>query len=148
MRHRSNPSAICISRPERIRPKQGAVAVEMALTLPILFLLLFAIFEVGRANMIRHATEAAAYEGARVGIVAGSTPAEMRTAAERILTTVGVDDFQITVTPNPIVSDTREVTVDIKVPLDQNMTAARFVNGLEFTGHCTLTRELISDLQN
>lgn len=129
------------------RIRRGAVAVEMALTLPILLLLLFAVIEVGRANMVRHATESAAYEGARAGILPGATAEEAREAARRILNTVGVTNFQMTVSPDPISGNAEQVEVSIRVPLDQNMTAARFVSGLEFEGECTLSRELVSDLQ-
>lgn len=130
-------------RPVRV----GAAAVEMALTLPILFLLLFGVFELGRANLIRHTTESAAYEAARVGIIPGASADEAKQAAQRVLQSVGVQQFQITVSPDPIVTGTKQISIDIKVPLDQNMTAARFVDGLEFTGKCTLSRELISELQ-
>lgn len=135
------------ARKGRLAHRRGAVAVEMALTLPLLLLVLFAIFEFGRANMIRHATEAAAYEGARVGILPGAQSEDARDAALRVLRSVGVDEFEIAISPNPIVSGTQQIQVDIHVPLDQNMTAARFFSGLEFTGTCRLSRELISDLQ-
>ena len=45
--------------------RHGVAAVEFALTVPFLFLFIFATYELGRANMIMHTTEAAAYEGAR-----------------------------------------------------------------------------------
>lgn len=134
-------------RMKTLQPRRGAVAVEMALTLPILLLLLFAVIEIGRANMVRHAAESAAYEGARAGILPGATAEEARDAARRILDTVGVTNFQMTVTPDPISGNAEQVEVSIRVPLDQNMTAARLVSGLEFTGECTLSRELVSDLQ-
>lgn len=136
-------------RPDSAPPcgdRRGAVAVEMALTLPILFLILFGAFELGQANMIRHATDAAAYEGARVAILPGATPAEAEAAARQILDTVGVTSFTMQVTPNPILSNTQEVELTIEVPLDQNMGVARFVDGVRFTGRCRLSRELVSEL--
>ena len=61
---------------KRAPRRQGAAVIEMALTLPVLFLLLFACYEFGRANMIRHTAQGAAYEAARVAIVPGATRAE------------------------------------------------------------------------
>ena len=79
------------NKPVTHQPRLGATAVEFALTLPILFLLLFACYEMGRANMLAHATESAAYEAARVGIVPGVTPDEISNAAEYVLASVKYD---------------------------------------------------------
>ncbi len=98
------------------RQRRGATAVEFALTLPILFLFLFACYEMGRANMLAHATESAAYEAARVGIVPGAQPEQIRNAAEFVLASVGISDFTIVVSPSVITNQTTKVRVDISVP--------------------------------
>lgn len=122
--------------------RRGLLTVEMALTLPALFLILFASFELGRANLMRHGAEAAAYEGARVAILPGATSAEIRQAAEKVLLSVGATNFNLQVSPARILPTTRNVEVSITVPLDQNLTFATFVRGFRFTGKCQLSTEL------
>jgi len=41
----------------------GAITAEVAICLPVLFLLTFGCLELAGANMLKHATESAAYEG-------------------------------------------------------------------------------------
>jgi len=120
----------------------GVLSVEMALTLPVLFLILLAAFELGRANLMRHGAETAAYECARVAILPGATSAEIRQAADRVMLSVGATNFDLTVTPATILSTTRDVEVSVTVPLDQNMALATFVRGFRFTGRCELSTEL------
>lgn len=127
--------------------REGAVAVEFALVLPLVFLFLFATFEIGRANMIRHAAQAASYEGARVAIIPGSNSGDVRKAVQATMDSVGVTSFQLSLSPTNLTNQTKKVTVSIEVPLDQNLSSAKFINTLSFTGECTLSRELVSDLQ-
>ncbi len=42
--------------------RKGVVAVEFALTAPVLFLVFFAMIEFARFNMIRHGIDSAVYE--------------------------------------------------------------------------------------
>ncbi|MBL8889022.1 MAG: pilus assembly protein [Planctomycetaceae bacterium] len=122
-------------------PRTGAVTVELALVLPVFFVMLFAAFELGYANMIRHGAESAAYEAARSAIVPGSTNSDVRAAAERVLASVGVTQFTISTQPSNVQTPSDELAVNISVPLDQNLTFATFVQGVQFTGQCRLSRE-------
>jgi Flp pilus assembly protein TadG len=56
------------------RNRQGAAAVEFALVAPVFFLMVFAIFEFGRAIMVQQVLTNAAREGARVAILDSPTP--------------------------------------------------------------------------
>ena len=47
---------------KRLRTRRGASTVELALVLPIFFTLLFTAYEFGRANLMRHGAESAAYD--------------------------------------------------------------------------------------
>ena len=62
----------------------------------------FAAFEFCRVAMIRHTVDNAVYEGARIGIIPGATSTEAEDEAARILTTIGITDFDVTVTPSTI----------------------------------------------
>jgi Flp pilus assembly protein TadG len=128
----------CGRRPRR----RGAAVVEMAMCMPILFLLLFGCYEFARTNMIRHAISAAAYEGARTGITPGATVADVEASAKFILSTVGVRTFDITVTPNPIALRSQRVDVEILVAVRDNSALPMLYNhNTELAGACSLKRE-------
>ncbi|MEL7499412.1 MAG: TadE/TadG family type IV pilus assembly protein [Planctomycetota bacterium] len=121
----------------------GALSVEVALCLPLLFMLLFGCYEMARANMLLHATESAAYEGARVGIIPGATKEKITAAASQILHSVGISDFTVEVTPSTIERDTPVVEVTVKVPFSKNMALpAMFMKNPTFSGVCKLSREI------
>lgn len=121
--------------------RRGAATVELALVLPLFFTLLFTAYEFGRANLMRHGAESAAYEAARAAIVPGASNADVRASAERVLASVGVDQFTITTVPANVQTPSNDLEVRISVPLDQNFTISTFVTGFVFTGQCRLSRE-------
>ena len=124
------------------RFRKGAALVEFAITLPILFTVLFAAIEFSRVNAIRHSVANAAYEGARRGVVPGATETDTQSAATAILTAVCVRDAVVTVNPSVITEDTSEITVTIDVPLNQNTwITPKFFRDDILTSSCTLTRE-------
>jgi Flp pilus assembly protein TadG len=106
--------------------RQGAVAVEMAITSGLVFFFFFASLEFCRVAMMRHTVEHALYEGARQGIIPGATVGEVETKARSVLRTIGVGSANVTVTPAVLDNSTREVSVRIQMPLDQNLFAPAF----------------------
>ena len=128
---------------KRNRIRTGALAVEMAICLPLLLMLLFGCYEMSRANMILHATESAAYEGARVGILPGATQEKITLATSQILRTMGISDFEVEVSPAVIQRDTPVVEVTVRVPFAKNtLIPTMFIKDPTFRGVCSLTREL------
>lgn len=124
------------------RPRRGATVVELAMCMPILFLLLFGCYEFARTNMMRHAINAAAYEGARTGITPGATVADVEASANFILSTVGVRNFQIEVTPDPIELRSKRVSVAIRLNVSDNATIPMLYNkNTQLVGECALKRE-------
>jgi Flp pilus assembly protein TadG len=75
-------------RPSWVR---GQVLVEFALLLPIMLLLVLGIIEFGRAFMVRQVLTNTAREGARVGVIPGSTVGEVQTAMTNYLADAGLD---------------------------------------------------------
>ena len=134
-----NPKAITMLRKNvvpfarRIKPtsrnsRRGAVAVEMAITLPLLFLVVLASVEFGRMNVIRHTVDNAAYEGAR--------------KARRIMSIIGAQGVVVNITPSLIDIDTPEINVVVTVNCDQNgLLAPVFFAGKQLTGEVTMRRE-------
>ena len=126
------------------RNRKGALTVEFALVLPVLLLCLFAFYEISRANMIQHATEASAYEGARAGIVPGATEAEIRDQVAFVLNSVGVDDFTVDVEQNRPSGGFLRVRVTVNVPFTESTaTGSLFGAGHSFTGQTELGQETL-----
>jgi Flp pilus assembly protein TadG len=129
----------------RLNPKhrRGVALVEFALTVPILFLILFVSVEFMRVNTIVNSIENAAYEGARRGIVPGATAAEIIADAKALTDAVGIRGAVIDVQPPTIAEDTPEITVTVNVPADSNaFVAPRFFAGDTISKTCTLSREV------
>lgn len=122
--------------------RKGAVAVEFAIVVPLLFLFFFAGFEFMRVAMVRHTVDNAVYEGARVGIIPGGTNAEIRAEATRILGTIGIDEFTLDVEPANITDATEDITVRVTVPLDRTTyVPAQYFLGEEMQRELTMRRE-------
>ena len=122
----------------------GAVAVEFALVIPVFFFIMFGFYEFSRASMIRHATEAAAYEGARTGIVPGATNEEITRQVQFVLSSVGVDDFTVDIEQGVPFGDLSQVSVTVNVPLSETLTGGLFFgNGNSFTGQTVLVEETL-----
>jgi len=126
----------------------GTVAVEFAICLPLLMLLLLGCVEIAGANMIKHATESAAYEGARVGILPGSTQAGVQQSVDQILSSVGAEGATVQVNPQVIVQDGDEVEVIevvVSVPYARNAWIAPFIiqNDPTFSSTCVLRSETL-----
>ncbi len=114
----------------------------MAMTLPLLFLTVFAAVEFGRMNMMRHTVDNAAYEAARKAIVPGATAAQAEAEALRVMDTIGSKGVSVTVTPAVIDLDTRQVNVTVTIDADQNgFIANTFFRGKQLTGSVTMNRE-------
>jgi Flp pilus assembly protein TadG len=122
--------------------REGTAMVEFAITAPLLFLLFFAAMEFCRVAMIRHTADNAVYEGCRVGIIPGATSGEAETEARRIMSSLGVTNVSVAVTPASIDRETEEVTVRMEVPLDENsFVPNQFVAGRTIARELTLRRE-------
>lgn len=124
------------------RSRAGVVATEFAICLPILLLFLFGCYEISKAYMMQHAAESAAYEAARTGVVPNATAQACRDSAARVLRSVGVRNFNLQVSPDPILQDSRTLTISIDVPLERNtLIAPFFMRRAVLHGSCTLQRE-------
>ena len=127
----------------RNQSRRGASTVEFALTAPILFLLLFGGYELSRANMLMHTCEAAAYEGARVGIVPGATSDEVEDAVNQILATVGVKNASVDVEPSDLNSESEFIAVSVQFSFqDNSLLAPAFMGSEPFLRTCELIREI------
>ncbi len=106
---RRRPSA---PAPRTLR-ERGAAAVEMAIIFPLLFLLIGASIDFGRAYFALETLTNAAREGTRVGVITGTTTAtiQARTVAGGTSLITATD-----VTVIPCAGSGTNVTVNISMP--------------------------------
>lgn len=125
----------------RRRTRAGATTVELALVLPVLFLMVFGAFEFSRLNMLKHIAGVAAYEGAREGIVIGATASDVTTQVNAILAAGSVVNATITTVPATITDATTEVQVNVSIPVAGNFwVMPAYASGV-VTGSCRLSTE-------
>lgn len=86
-----------MARVMKTRVRRGTVLVEAALVLPLLLLLLFGVIEYGWVMLQQHHITQAARHGARVGVVAGATTAEVQSAVASWMETAGLGGSGYTV---------------------------------------------------
>ncbi|MEZ6096623.1 MAG: TadE/TadG family type IV pilus assembly protein [Pirellulaceae bacterium] len=126
----------------KLKCRRGAVTVEMALCLPVLFLVLFFSFEISRAYFVRQTLDDAAFAACRTIKVPGATIAEAEAVVQTVLDQVGVKNYTTTITPSTITDATNSVTVTISAPMDQNMSLTTpFFKNKSLTATSTLKTE-------
>ena len=131
-------------RPTHQNTRRGVTTVEVAFCLPLLFLFLFASFELASANMLQHACESAAYEGARAGIVPGATAEKIEDSVRFVMASVGAANFDVRVSPKNIKADTAKVLVEVECDLrDNSIMSQLFIKDLKLFGTCEMTREVL-----
>lgn len=122
--------------------RAGAAIVEFAITVPIFFLFILAAFEFGWMNVMRHTADNAAYEAARAAMVPGGSVADATAKANSILNIVSAKGATITITPNPVTTDTKEVTVTVDLPMSRNgLIVPKFTKATVLHAESTLKTE-------
>ena len=137
--------------------RRGAAAVEMAIVLPIFFMVVMGIVEFGRAMMVGQLVTNAARHGAREAAIDGATNATVTTSVKNfVATSVGMAAADITVdivvdpgvgNPDPydIVSAAQAkdiCKVTVKVPYNKvGYVAGRYLAGTELKGQCIMRHE-------
>lgn len=107
-------------RSKNINGRRGAAAVEFAVAISVLLLIVFASIEFARLNLLKHAVEQSSYVAARKGIIMGAKVNDVKNFAEDHLAVFGVTNATVTVSPNPINDDTEIVEVIVDVPVSGN----------------------------
>ena len=131
-----------MTRLNRIQNRRGATLTEFAFVAPLLFLLFFAAFEFCRVAMIRHTADNAVYEGCRLAIIPGATSLDAESETRRIMSSLGVTNVRVAVSPTTFGESTEEVTVKIEVPLNENsFVPNHFVAGPAIVRELTMRRE-------
>ncbi len=117
------------------RGERGAAAVEFALVVPLLLLLVMGIAEFGRAYNISTILTGAAREGARTMALQNSASAA-RSAAQNAATGLHVSTSQIAVTPSscPTVSTGSTTLVQVSITYPMTFVSGLFGSGVTLHG--------------
>ncbi|MEX2119110.1 MAG: TadE/TadG family type IV pilus assembly protein [Pirellulales bacterium] len=141
-----------VSRLEKIcrlcrRYRRGAAAVEFAVVVPVFFLFVFGSLEFGRLLMVQAVITNAAREGARKGVLDGSTTEGVTAAVNDYLTQSSVSGATVTVTPSPPSSAGygEPVTVSVTIPFDQVswLPSPMFLGGRTMAASTVMRRESV-----
>src|SRR5512145_2790287 len=106
---------------KRFKNQRGSALIETAITIPILLLVSVAIFEFGRAYQTWQVLTNAAREGARVAIINGTTPDQIKAAVKTYAEVGGlaVTDEQINVNQfKPLGPDWTSSEITVAYPFD------------------------------
>lgn len=141
----------------QFRARRGAATVEMAIVLPIFFMVVMGIVEFGRAMMVGQLITNAARHGAREAALDGATNATVTSSVKSfVASSVGMASSDVTVViavdpgtgnpdPNDILSDAQPkdvCKVTVKVPYNKiGYVAGRYLAGTELKGQCIMRHE-------
>ena len=122
MRKPSTPPLKRQTHPSRSNAdaRTGATAVEFAITVGVLFVLLLGGIELYRTSMLQQSADHAAQVAARRAIIPGATAGDAIGAAQRHLQIVGIRNAKIEIEPAVLTNDTAMVRTNVTVPVPEN----------------------------
>jgi Flp pilus assembly protein TadG len=100
--------------------RRAVAAVEAAVSLPLLVLLVFGSMEVANTIFLTQALSFASYEGAREGARPGATTVHVRNRVAEVMNARGITNFNVTVTPALAASTARGTMVTVTVESPAN----------------------------
>jgi Flp pilus assembly protein TadG len=115
------------SRSTRAAKRRGATVVEMAFAAPLLFLIVFIIFEFGHALMMHHLMLDVAREGCRIAALPQSTNADVLSQVDDMLVERGVFGADAAILVNSGSGDVSSASTGDLVQIRIELAAANFL---------------------
>ena len=131
-------------RQRRRAPRSGVAAVEFAVCLPVIVLLVFGAIEASSFIFLKQSLNVAAYEGIRESIRLDSNNANGVDRAENILNSRNVADFNITFPSGESADVERgdEIVIEVSAPTSSNSPlAGQFVTNRVLTARIVMVKE-------
>ncbi len=129
------------------KKRRGAAAVEFAVVAPVFLLLVFGMIEYGRMVMVQQVITNASREGARAGVLDGSSNADVLGVVNQYLTSGSISGATITVTPtNPEDAEFGDpVTVSVDIPFSQVswLPSPMYLGGKTLSATTVMRRESV-----
>ena len=118
------------------RMNRGAAVVEVALTLPLLMLVALATLDTCQVLYLKQSAKIAAYEGARISLIAGATREDIVAQCEHILQSRYIEGYKVDVPDLSTLAYGQQFRVSVSVPANNNsLVASWFYRGRMFTEH-------------
>jgi len=118
--------------------RKGTSSVEFAVVAPVLFLTIFSCIEFSRFWVAETYVESAVFQTARDLSVFGARLDEGRPFAANVLATVGIDEFEIEITPSndgalqtEIDDTTTLIEVTVSVPSSELSLVSQYLSGVD-----------------
>jgi Flp pilus assembly protein TadG len=126
------------------RRRRGVAAVEFAVCLPIIVLIVLSTIEACSMIFLKQTLAIAAYQGARTAIVPGKTQADVVAACNQILKDRSVDGGVVTVKPKDFekLEPGQYVDVTVTAPCNANsIVRNKFYKGKTLTANASMMIE-------
>ena len=128
--------------------RRGATLVEFALVVPVFFLFIFALVDIGRGMMVSSLLTNAARVGCRTAVVPDKSTGDVKAVVDDLLKEQGIKSATVTVKVNGAAKDASTarakdgITVGVAVPVQEVtwLPSSWFVVG-QLSGQFTLMRE-------
>jgi hypothetical protein len=124
--------------------RSGAAVTELAITLPILVLMLMATIECCCMIFVTQTLHIAAYEGTRVALVPGITTAQVEHSIRQILNDRRVKNATISIEPSNFANApiTSFIRVRVTAPANSNTPVTPiFFTNQTLRGECSMMKE-------
>jgi Flp pilus assembly protein TadG len=134
-----------VSIHRRSRLRQGNAAVELAITLPLMMIIVLGSVEICQLIHTRQVIEAAAYQCALIAVDPDATNAAVQDRMNEILSQRGVRSGSVVTTPADIEGLPRgeSITVVIAAPFaDNTWVPARFTGLATIESSCVMLKEI------
>ncbi len=95
--------------------RRAVAAVEAAISLPLLLLLVFGSIEIANSIFLAQTLSFASYEGAREAARPGATAAQVNDRVAQIMHARGIYDYSLTITPQPTQTTPRGTMMTVRV---------------------------------
>ncbi len=128
----------------RSKQRRGVAAVEFAVCVPILTLVVFGAIELGNGIYAKQAGTAAAYEAARIASATGGTELEARSRADAVLQSLQITGAVITISPpvDATLARGTMIQVSVSIPSEDNSGGlAMIMPGREIVSNVTMIKQ-------
>ena len=128
----------------RTAARRAAAAVEFAVVVPILILLIFGMIEFSRLMMVEQVLTNAAREGARKASLPGTSTSDVTTAVNTYMTNSGLSGQTTTVSPDPSTANPGDaITVTVSIPFNNVswLPVPMFLGGKTLSASVVMAKE-------
>jgi Flp pilus assembly protein TadG len=127
-----------------VTERRGAAAVELAICLPLIVLLVMASIEACTMIFLDHSLTIASYEGVRAGINYDGTNADVLARCNEIINQRSIKGAQVSINPGDVAAVSRgeQIAVTVSAPCDLNMVVPPwFYEGRTLRSTITMVKE-------